>query len=189
MQTPFLVGTSVYLRPLEKEDAPLVQRWLNDPEITRNLLVFRPLSRQAEEEFIANAAKDEHALSLLIVLKDGDRPIGVTGLKDIDFRNRNAEFGIAIGEKECWGQGYGTEAARLMVDHAFATLNLHRVSLRVNENNERGIRSYRRAGFQKEGVLREDYYRDGQYWDMTVMGILKAEWEATTSRLPASPRA
>jgi RimJ/RimL family protein N-acetyltransferase len=178
MQTPYLIGTNVYLRPLEKEDAATVQPWINDPEVTRTLLVYRPMSRQAEEEFIANVAKDERSLPLLIALREGDRPIGVVGFKNIDFRNRNAELGIAIGEKDCWGRGYGTEVIRLMVDHAFATLNLHRVWLRVNDNNERAYRCYLRAGFQKEGVLRQEYYREGRYWDVIAMSILRDEWQA-----------
>jgi RimJ/RimL family protein N-acetyltransferase len=86
-------------------------------------------------------------------------------------------LGIAIGAKEFWGPGHGTEATRLLVDHAFATLNLHRVWLRVAEDNERGLRSYLRVGFQKEGILREDYYRDGRYRNLVLMSLLRGEWE------------
>src|SRR5258708_2251935 len=132
-------------------------------------MTHRPMSKQAEEEFIINSARDEHVLHLIIVLKDGDRPIGMIGLKDIDFRNRSAQFGIAIGERECWGQGHGTEATRLILDHAFGTLNLNRVWLRVAEDNERACRCYKRLGFEKEGVLRQDYYRNGRYLDLFVM--------------------
>jgi RimJ/RimL family protein N-acetyltransferase len=177
VQTPYLIGTSVYLRPLEKEDAATVQPWMNDPEVTRTITWYRPVSRHGEEDYIVNRLKDEGTLGLMIVTRDGDRPVGVTGLNDIDFRNRSAQFGILIGVKECWGRGYGTEAARLIVDHAFATLNLHRVWLRVGEQNERGYRSYLRVGFQKEGVMRQAYYREGRYWDLIVMSILRPEWE------------
>ena len=65
-----------------------------------------------------------------------------------------------------------------MVDHAFATLNLRRVWLRVAEDNERAQRRYRPVGFQKEGALREDYYREGRHWNLIVMGLLWREWEA-----------
>jgi RimJ/RimL family protein N-acetyltransferase len=56
-------------------------------------------------------------------------------------------------------------------------LNLNRVWLHVYEYSERGIRAYTRAGFQKEGVLRQDTYREGRYWDTILMGILRADWD------------
>ena len=64
-----------------------------------------------------------------------------------------------------------------MVDHAFATINLNRIQLLVYEYNERAIRIYDRIGFTKEGVLRQENYREGRYWDTWVMSILREEWK------------
>ena len=80
-------------------------------------------------------------------------------------------------DKGSWGQGYGTEATRLVVQHAFATLNLNRVWLEVYEYNPRGLRAYEKVGFRKEGVKRQDNYRAGRYWDTIVMAILREEWD------------
>lgn len=176
MNNPFLIGTTIYLRPLERADARQCAGWFNHPEITRTLLMYRPVSLRAEEEFIEKALQSEHDLVLGIALKDSDRLIGGTGLRDIDFKDRHAGFGITIGEPQEWGKGYGTEATRLMVEHAFLTLNLNRVWLRVYEYNQRGIRAYEKVGFRREGVLRQDTYREGRYWDTIIMGILREEW-------------
>jgi len=181
MKNPFLIGSRVYLRPLEREDAKQCQEWFNHPEITRTLLIYRPLNQRAEEEFIDKALQSDHDLVLGIVLKDGNRFIGGTGLHQIDFKNRHAGFGIAVGEKAEWGKGYGTEATRLIVQHAFETLNLNRVWLHVYEYNERGIRVYTKLGFKKEGVLRQDTYREGRYWDTIAMAILREEWDSRKS--------
>jgi ribosomal-protein-alanine N-acetyltransferase len=178
MKNAFLIGNKIYLRPLEREDAQQCMSWLNHPEITRWLLAYRPINLRAEEEFIDKALQSEHDLVLGIVAQATDRLIGGTGLHQIDFKNRHAGFGIVIGAKEEWGKGFGTEATRLMVQHAFETLNLHRVWLHVYEYNQRGIRTYEKVGFQKEGVLRQDTYRDGRYWDTIVMAILREEWDA-----------
>src|SRR5207253_3866380 len=156
MKNPFLIGTKIYLRPLEREDAKQCVAWFNDPEITRLILTYRPVNLHAEEEFIDKTLQSEHDLVLGIASRQDDRLIGGTGLHQIDFKNRHAGFGITIGEKEAWGKGCGTEATRLMVQHAFETLNLNRVWLHVYEYNERGLRVYERIGFQKEGVLRQD---------------------------------
>jgi RimJ/RimL family protein N-acetyltransferase len=178
VQCPFLVGPSIYLRPLEREDARTIVPWFNDPEVMRYLLRYRPLTLTEEEEFLKRMAQSETDLALGIVRKGEDRLIGATGFHHIDARCRHASFGILLGDKEAWGKGYGTEATGLMVGYAFETLNLNRVWLHVYEYNERGKRAYEKVGFRVEGRLRQDTFRDGRYWDTLVMGILRDEWRA-----------
>ena len=84
--------------------------------------------------------------------------------------------GIGLGERDYWGNGYGTDAMRLMLRFAFDELNLWRVSLGVFAYNPRAIRSYEKAGFRREGLVRGDCRRDGQRWDSVFMGILRDEW-------------
>jgi RimJ/RimL family protein N-acetyltransferase len=178
VQNPFLVGSLVYLRPLEREDVPALVAWLNDPEVTRTVQRYEPLTRRGEEEYLARVEGSATDLLLGIAARQEDRLVGVTGLHHIDWRNRHAGFGIAVGDKAAWGRGYGTEATRLLVRHAFETLNLNRVWLHVYEHNERGLRLYRKVGFRPEGRLRQDAFREGRYWDTVVMGVLRDEWEA-----------
>jgi RimJ/RimL family protein N-acetyltransferase len=178
MKNPFLIGAKVYLRPLDREDAPLLVPWFNDPEVARHLLRHRPLNLRDEEAFIDRVNQSEHDVGLGIVLRATDQLIGVTGFHLMDFKNRHCSFGISIGDKGEWGKGYGTEATSLMVQYAFDTLNLNRVWLHVYEYNQRGLRAYEKVGFKREGVLRQDTYREGRYWDTIVMAILRDEWEA-----------
>lgn len=177
MKNPFLIGERVYLRPLDEEDLERCMRWINDPEVLCTLGRHFPMSRTLEREWLTGQYKSEKALSLAIVVKDGDRHIGNCGFNDIDYVNRKAVFGILIGEKDQWGKGYGPEAARLIVDYGFNQLNLHRISLTVYSNNPRAIRSYEKVGFVHEGTLRESYFRDGHYHDTLIMTILKSEWK------------
>ena len=67
MKNPFLIGERIYLRPLEREDAPIFVPWVNDQEITRNLILYRPMNRDQEEEFIARASKDQAGMVLGIL--------------------------------------------------------------------------------------------------------------------------
>jgi RimJ/RimL family protein N-acetyltransferase len=183
MRNPFQIGRSLYLRPLESDDGALVQPWLNDPEVTRTLRIHGPLSLHAEQAFIDKVLASEHDLVAVLMRRDTDQAIGLAGLHQIDFKCRHAVFGITIGEKSCWGMGFGTEATFLMLRHAFETLNLNRVMLLVHEHNPRGRRTYEKLGFTHEGVLRQDAYREGRYWDSIVMGMLRPEWEAAKERL------
>ena len=179
VKNPFLIGTKIYLRPLEREDAPLFIPWVNDAEVTRTLeALYRPINLQTEVEFIERLYKSEHDVVFGIAVRETDALIGVTGLHQMDFKNRRVVFGIFIGEKSAWGKGYGTEATALITGYAFATLNMNRVGLEVYEDNERGIKAYERVGFKREGILRQMMYREGRYWNVIIMSILREEWEA-----------
>jgi RimJ/RimL family protein N-acetyltransferase len=187
MKAPFLIGERVYLRPLEVEDAPALQPWINDSRVTRTLLTARPWSQAAEREWIERAGQSRDEVHLGIALRADDRLIGTTGLFPIDWRSRHAGFGIEIGEPGEWDKGYGGEATRLMVAHAFETLNLNRVWLHVYDYNPRGIHVYEAVGFRREGVLREGAYRESRYADVIVMGILRREWPGAAAARPGDP--
>jgi RimJ/RimL family protein N-acetyltransferase len=180
----YLLGPIIYLRPLEREDARALAGWFNDPEVNRTLRSYRPMTVAAEEEFLKTVGDRPDDLVLGIVVCETDQLVGVCGLHDIDARSRHASLGLLVGDKTAWGKGFGTEAGRLLVRHAFETLNLNRVWLHVHEYNRRGLRVYEKVGFRPEGRLRQDTFRDGRYWDTIVMGLLRDEWGAVdyTSR-------
>jgi RimJ/RimL family protein N-acetyltransferase len=176
VQNPFLIGPTVYLRPPEKTDAPIITPWYNDQDVLRFMGTIRPTSVASEEAFIAALNANPMEPTFGIVVRETDRLIGVAGLSRTDVRHRHAMFGIGIGDKSAWGKGYGTEATRLIVAYAFETLNLNRVWLMVFEYNQRGVRAYEKAGFRVEGRLRQDCFREGRYWDTIYMAILREEW-------------
>jgi RimJ/RimL family protein N-acetyltransferase len=114
-------------------------------------------------------------------LTDGE-PIGTVGLHDLDFVNGNAEFGISIGEKSEWNQGYGTDALRAICDFGFGGLRLQRIELEVYAGNARAQRSYQNAGFVLEGTLRQRHFSEGRHTDVLVMSLLRDEWAAQDRR-------
>ncbi len=116
------------------------------------------------------------SLALAVHIRSTGRLIGTCAFSQLDGDNGSAFYHITIGERDCWGQGYGTEATSLMVEHAFERLGLHRIALSVFAFNERAIRSYRKVGFVVEGRAREAILRDGRYWDEIQMSILEDDW-------------
>lgn len=176
MQNPFIVGDRIYLRPLEMEDIDSFVLWLNDEEVRQYMGMTSPLNRIREKEIIERQNKDDRNMVLGIVLKENDQLIGSIGLHDVSVPHRHAELGICIGDKNCWSKGYGTEAIKLMLHHGFDQFNLHRIFLFVLDFNSRATRAYEKAGFKREGVFRDHGYRNGEYCDDYVMGILEDEW-------------
>jgi [ribosomal protein S5]-alanine N-acetyltransferase len=176
VHNPYIIGQAIYLRPVDTADAPAIVTWFNDPEVTRTLRRYRPLTLAEEPAFIERMAKSETDFVLGIALRENDQFIGMTGLHNLDARHRSITFGIAIGEKAAWGKGYGTEATRLMVRFAFQTLNMNRVGLDVYSFNERAQHCYEKAGFSVEGRQRQSHFAEGRYWDTIIMGLLREEW-------------
>ena len=171
-----LAGEKVAIGPMRKEYVPLYERWLTDFEVTRTLLFIRPMTREAEEAWYESGQKRENTVFFTIFLRDGLCPIGNAGLHDIDHKDGTAEFGILIGEKDCWGHGYGSEATRLVLDYGFNVLALHNIMLRVYAFHERGLRCYRRAGFREIGRRREARRLAGQMFDVVMMDCLAREF-------------
>jgi diamine N-acetyltransferase len=175
-----LLGEKVRLRPIERDDLPRFVRWFGDPEVSRHLHVWLPFSLAQEEHWFERHLEQverQELVSLAIETEEGVH-IGNIGLHRIDWKNRHTELGIAIGEKAYWDQGYGGDAIRTMLKLAFREMNMHRVQLRVDADNARAIRCYEKAGFKKEGTLREIVFREGKYVGQHVMSILQQEFES-----------
>jgi len=169
----------VRLRELRLEDATVYARWFNDFEITRNLVSPRPYSVAEEEAWIRHEAESGN-YTFAIEAIDGPEPllIGNCAIHKPDWRSRQAEVGIVVGEHDYLGRGYGTAALQLLLEYGFGELNLHRIHLNVYAFNARAIRSYEKVGFTLEGTEREALFRDGQYHDVWIMSILLPEWQA-----------
>ena len=175
-----IYGERVRLRHVEREDLPQFMEWLNDPEVSRGLSIHIPLSMDEEEswyEQVLKSPNEERPLCIEAKHEDGWKLIGNSGLFPVDWRNRNAEFGIFIGDRTEWNQGYGTEAVKLILEHGFSTLNLHRIFLRVFADNQRAIRVYEKIGFVHEGRHRQAEFHGSQYHDILFMSMLRSEWE------------
>lgn len=109
---------------------------------------------------------------------EGWTPIGSAGFHTIGWRNRHAELGFAIGDKQYWNRDFGTDTIKTLVGFGFGELNLERMFLRGHEENARAIRCYEKAGFAHPGRLRRDRFHNGKYSDTLILGILRDEWEA-----------
>jgi diamine N-acetyltransferase len=177
-------GEKVALGPFTRAHVPLFARWENDFAV--GLYSGTPMRPRPQESFEAGfeeRLKSERHDSVVFVIYDGAslKPIGDVGLRHIWPAQGIAEFGIAIGERDYWGKGYGTEATTLMLDFAFSVLGLRNVMLMTSAFNERAIRAYTRAGFKEFGRRREAWRVGDRYYDTVCMDYLASEF---TSPLP-----
>ncbi len=171
-----IVGEKVALGPLRRDLLPLYLRWFNDFEYLRTTGQVRPTTREALEAEFERVSRAESEIELVIYEASTLRPIGGVNLHNINHFHRRAEFGIGIGEKDCWGRGYATEATRLMLDYGFTILGLETINLWVLPYNQRGIRAYRRAGFRESGRWRKAYCLGQRAYDIIYMDCLAEEF-------------
>lgn len=178
-----VIGDAIALGPQRRDLVPLYQRWLNDFAVMAPLGErLRPISREAEEKLYDETSAAADQVWFTIYERATLRPLGITGLRDIDHAQRTAEFVIFIGERDCWGRGYGTETARLILDYGFTALGLHSILLRVYDFNARGIRAYARAGFKEIGRWRQAHRLGALVADVVFMDCLASEFESPVLR-------
>ena len=170
-----LEGERIYLRPIIEGDAnETYVGWLNDREVNRHLESrFEPHTLEGLRFYIESIRHSSANVFMAIVLKASPRHIGNIKLGPIDYRHRIGDVGFIIGEKDCWGKGYVTEAIRLMTDYAFSGLNLHKVTAGCYATNSGSARALMKAGFVEEGRLKSHCLtREGPYVDKICFGMI-----------------
>lgn len=168
------------LRPARKEDAeeyyshnydPL------DPSVARFTGCAPSFPRERVVNFFLWCVEEEDRYDFLLVAPDG-HIIGESVINEIDWDLRCANYRMALFHSEACGHGLGAWIIRCAMEFAFESLKLHRLELDVFSFNPRAIRAYEKAGFRREGVLR-DAVKDGDaYADDILMAILEDEWSA-----------
>lgn len=173
-------GEKVRLRRVDPvRDVEDRYRWQNDPAVV-NTLGMRPgrLSREEIRKYLETAASSHDSFVEWAIETHGGIHIGGCTIRNFNHVARSAELAIMIGEAEYRGKGYGTDAMRLLVQIGFEQFNLNRLWLTVVASNLAGIRAYEKAGFTREGLLRQYGFINGRYYDSAIMAILRGEYES-----------
>ena len=170
----FLEGRRIYLRKIRPDDVNEAYcRWMNDPSVNQYLESrFYPHTVKSLKKYVEIKQGDRSNVFLAVILKDGNRHIGNIKLGPIDDHHRLADIGIIIGERDCWGKGYATEAIRLMVSYAFNRLNLHKVTAGCYAPNKGSLKAFKKAKFLQEGVRRSHCYYKGKFVDDILLGLV-----------------
>lgn len=197
----------VYLRPITPEDTDRIVTWRNRDFVRKNFIYQKLFTREGHEAWLKEQVEPGHVVQFIICVasvkdhmretegheepirpRDGgnekDRRVGTeigsVYLRDIDREAGEAEYGIFIGESEALGRGYGTQAAKLMLDYGFETLGLKKIFLRFLEDNAKAMRSYEKAGFQMINSRRETVSLEQGVREVLFMEIDYDAWKSKT---------
>lgn len=168
----------VTLRPIDLSDTANIVKWRNSQFVKSNLFSQSDLTGEQHINYFNNVVSKGKCYQYIIEVKMNNKSldIGTTFIKNIDMNNRKGEFGIFIGEEKARGKGYAKLAIKEILKIAFSNLQLNRCYLEVLAENQRAIHLYEKVGFKKEGLLKQDYSRNGQYYDVLIMGMLKEDF-------------
>ena len=170
----------ITLRELSREDVPIINAWRRDPVVADGVgaprrFIGLDVDLKWYDDYLARRGNE---VRCAVLLADSSQLVGMVSLTRIDYVHRNAEFNAVVGERGKQNRGVGTAATRAMVRHGFFDLNLHRIYVSILRENVGSIRMCEKAGFKEEGTIREGAYKNGQYHDLVLMGVLKSELQA-----------
>lgn len=172
LHKPTLAGPRVVLRAPHQGD--VAQRFAlgNTPEIQAMFggdpTQTREITDQAAQSWVDSHSADPHAW----VIDTDATLIGAIRLHSLNRADKRANIAIGILSTPHLGHGYGSEAMRLLAQHAFETMGLHRLSCRVLAFNTRAIAAYEKVGFKQEGREREAALIGSDWHDDIMMGLL-----------------
>ena len=177
-----VAGEKVALGPLRLDLVATYARWMNQLEVRRGLDHLGVATPESQEKWVRESVEkgttpEPSAAEFTVYDRTDSAPVGTAGLFGIGHANGTARFGIGIGERR--GQGFGTEATRLVLDFAFHVLHLRNVLLETLEWNAAAITAYERAGFRRLGVRRGAVMSRGGPTDLLLMDAIPRDFGAS----------
>jgi RimJ/RimL family protein N-acetyltransferase len=171
----FLRGDRLDLRVATEDDLSFVTKWRNHPDVRRWMPRSRPETPEDTEEFYDDFVKGEDDSGVSLLVCEGDEPLGLVSVFLVDTDSRRARLGAWL-KPDAQSEGYGTEAASLLVEYAFEERALRKLVANARADNEPSRGTLEKLGFTQEGRQRDHYYIDGEYVDRVIYGLFADEW-------------
>lgn len=174
-------GDKVSLRALEQGDLRFLQEWRNNEDFRRYFREYRDLSMGHQQSWFENLVIADHRTLMFGILENkSGKLIGVNGLCYIDWINRNADLSLYIGHEGIYidteKNGFAWDSLNLLCNYAFNTINLHKIWTEIYEFDRKKHCLYESYGMQRDAILRDNCFYQGQYHNSHIYTILANEW-------------
>lgn len=163
-----LRGNDIYLRPVEPEDAELLYRWENSPELWKVSQTLKPYSLHVLKQFAASTQDiHEYKQVRFIICNNDDKAIGTIDFFEYDPEHARAGIGILIADKSERRKGYARQALELSHQYAFEHLLLNNLFCNIQSDNEASLSLFESLGYIAIGCKKN--------WNKTSKGW-QDEW-------------
>lgn len=176
-----IISDHIRLRSLVESDMSLKVKWYNDRAVRKTLVIDEVFELNKTIEWFRTLAENNTRMDFKVESLDGTA-IGITGLIDIERKNKTAQCYCVIGEKEYWGKGLGTEIHSVLFQWGFEKLDIEKIWAHIRTNNPAIYRVVEKLGFRIEGTLRQDKIVDGHRIDLYHIGLLRSEFRPAHTR-------
>jgi RimJ/RimL family protein N-acetyltransferase len=174
-----IIGNQVGLRAVEENDLIQLKNWRNLSNFRKNFREHRELNDYNQSEWYNSINKSKNDYMFSIVRTEDNSLIGAAGLLYINWINRSADFSFYIGFENLYidKMGYAEESIKLLLDYGFCQLNLNKVWMELYEFDNEKIEIFTNSfNFKVDGILRENCYQDGKFWNSYIISLLKQDY-------------
>ena len=175
-----LEGKLVSLHAVEREDLKQLRDWRNNSDFRKHFREYRELNMRQQEIWFENkVVEDNNTLMFSIKRNDDNKLLGCCGFVYINWVHRHADLSLYIGWKDAYidEKGYALESCELLLGYGFNELFLNKIWTEIYEFDDKKKAMYNTFGFKQEGLLRQNYWYDGKWWDSRILSLLSEEFE------------
>lgn len=173
-------GELVYLAAIEKADLIPLMRWRNLEAFKKHFREYREIGQELQEKWYQKEVLDNPSTIMFSIRKTkDDELIGCCGLCYINWVHRHADLSLYIGYEEAYidNIGYAKESCRLLLDYGFHQLGLNKIWTEIYEFDNKKKELLNQIGFKVDGILRENYFYEGRWWDSYLLSFLQQEYQ------------
>jgi len=179
-----LQGKHIRLTAVEKDDLKQLRDWRNNPEFRKHFREYRELNLAMQEKWFEQKVVNDPTTMMFSIRRLSDNELlGCCGFVYINWLHRHADLSLYIGWNEAYidDRGYAKESCELLFKHGFDELNLNKIWTEIYEFDAKKKALYDSFGFQQDGLLRQNYFYDGKWWDSRILSLLARDHRATRS--------
>ena len=172
-------GSIVGLTGVELDDLPALLRWRNNPELRKHFREYRELNSTMQEKWFENAVMNDNTSMMFSIRRLSDNELlGCCGLVYINWVHRHADLSLYIGWHDAYidDVGYAADACRALLRYGFKELCLNKIWTEIYEFDDRKANLYQSFRFNQDGLLRQNYFCDGKWWDSRILSLLTSEF-------------
>ncbi len=172
-------GEKVYLTSIGKEDLPKLMNWRNREDFRKYFREYREINIDMQNKwFESKVLNDPNTIMFSIKRISNNELLGCCGLCYINWVHRHADLSLYIGWNNTYidNEGYAEESCRLLFNYGFKQLGLNKIWTEIYEFDIKKKELYEKFKFNIDGILRENYFYNGSYWNSSILSLLSKEF-------------
>jgi RimJ/RimL family protein N-acetyltransferase len=174
-----LKGDLTYLTAIEKSDLGHLQKWRNNPDFRKHFREYRELSMEHQQRWFESKVMNDNTTMMFAIRRKTDHELlGCCGLVYINWVHRHADLSLYIGWQDAYidSEGYAEDACRTLFRYSFEELGLNKIWTEIYEFDQPKKVLYDRIGMSQDGLLRQNYFYHGKWWDSRILSYLAEEY-------------